>query len=75
MQAFASGLGPFWGHITEPDFLQSVKMTLLLAAIAVPVNTVFGVLVRPLCSSTCTGRGSPMCPGYAEAHTPSIHPG
>jgi sulfate transport system permease protein len=29
--------------MADPDFLQSVKMTLLLSAVAVPINTVFGV--------------------------------
>ncbi|GAB4813199.1 hypothetical protein N2152v2_000245 [Parachlorella kessleri] len=42
VQAFANGLGPFFEHISEPDFLQAVKMTLLLALVAVPINTAFG---------------------------------
>ncbi|KAL3151528.1 Sulfate permease 2, chloroplastic [Trebouxia sp. C0009 RCD-2024] len=43
VQAFSKGIGPFIANITEPDFLQAVKMTLLLSAVAVPINTVFGV--------------------------------
>lgn len=43
VQAFSNGLTPFVEHLLEPDFLQAVKMTLLLALVAVPVNTVFGV--------------------------------
>lgn len=50
VQAFARGIGPFIGNITEPDFLQAVKMTLLLSAVAVPINTVFGVTCAILIS-------------------------
>jgi len=42
-QAFAHGPDPFLHSITDPDFLSAVKLTLSLAAIAVPVNTAFGV--------------------------------
>lgn len=43
LQAFKDGPGPFFENITDPDFLQAVKMTLLLSAVAVPLNTAFGV--------------------------------
>lgn len=43
VQAFINGPGPFFETLVDPDFLQAVKMTLLLAAVAVPINTVFGV--------------------------------
>lgn len=43
IQAFSHGLSPFVETVQEPDFQQAVKMTLLLSAVAVPVNTVFGV--------------------------------
>ncbi|MDX2228248.1 MAG: sulfate ABC transporter permease subunit CysW [Leptolyngbyaceae cyanobacterium bins.349] len=42
-QAFHSGWGPFWKNLSKPDFQAAVRMTLLLAAIAVPLNTIFGV--------------------------------
>src|SRR5918996_451256 len=42
-QAFAKGLPAYWEAITEPDALSAAKLTLLIAAIAVPVNLVFGV--------------------------------
>lgn len=45
MQAFAKGWGPFVEHLMDPDFIQAVKMTLLMASIAVPINTAFGVAV------------------------------
>jgi sulfate/thiosulfate transport system permease protein len=42
-QAFKSGFAPFLHNLTRPDFLYAVRLTLLLAAIAVPLNTVFGL--------------------------------
>lgn len=44
VQAFSKGIGPFLAVLAEPEFRQAVKMTLLLSAVAVPINTVFGVL-------------------------------
>jgi len=43
IEAFKSGPSPFFETLTDPDFLQAVKMTLLLSAVAVPINTVFGI--------------------------------
>jgi len=43
VQAFRKGVGPFLENLTEPDFLHAVKLTLLIAAIAVPLNTIFGL--------------------------------
>jgi len=42
-KAFASGFGAFWGEITEPDALSALKLSVEVAAIAVPVNTAVGV--------------------------------
>jgi sulfate transport system permease protein len=42
-EAFAQGLGVFWDKLTDPDSLQAVRLSLLVAAIAVPLNTVFGI--------------------------------
>ncbi len=42
-QAFSKGLSVYWQAITEPDALSAAKLTLLIAAIAVPVNMIFGV--------------------------------
>ncbi|KAK9814851.1 hypothetical protein WJX73_000206 [Symbiochloris irregularis] len=44
VQAFRSGVGPFISNIMEEDFLHAVKMTLLLAGVAVPINTLFGIV-------------------------------
>ena len=42
-EALAGGLGGFWKSMTEPDALASVRLSLIAAAIAVPLNTVFGI--------------------------------
>lgn len=42
-QAFSKGLGPFWRAISEPDSWAAIKLTLLVAAISVPLNTIFGI--------------------------------
>ena len=43
VEALRSGLGTYLAAITEPDALAAVKLTLLVAAIAVPANVVFGL--------------------------------
>jgi sulfate/thiosulfate transport system permease protein len=43
VQALAKGLPKYWEAIAEPDALSAAKLTLLIAAIAVPVNLIFGV--------------------------------
>ena len=42
-EALANGIAPAWAAITESDSLASIRLSLLAAAIAVPLNTVFGV--------------------------------
>jgi sulfate transport system permease protein len=42
-QALAKGLAAYWAAITESDALSAARLTLLVAAIAVPVNLIFGV--------------------------------
>lgn len=44
VQAFAQGVGPFLMNLVDADFLHAAKMTLLCAALAVPINTVFGIV-------------------------------
>jgi len=41
--AFAKGLDPFLVAIRHPDTLSAIKLTLLTAAIAVPLNALFGL--------------------------------
>jgi sulfate/thiosulfate transport system permease protein len=43
VEAFRAGLGAYFAAITEPDAVSAIKLTLLVAAIAVPANIVFGL--------------------------------
>jgi sulfate transport system permease protein len=42
-EAFAGGLAAYGAAIAEPNALASIRLTLLVAAIAVPANVVFGL--------------------------------
>src|SRR4029079_18235933 len=42
-EALRAGLGAYWEAITEPDALAAIRLTLLVAAIAVPANLIFGL--------------------------------
>ena len=42
--ALAKGFGPYIQALTHPDAWAAIKLTLLTAAIAVPLNCVFGVI-------------------------------
>ncbi|MGV1917244.1 sulfate ABC transporter permease subunit CysW [Rhizobium sp. 22-785-1] len=42
-EAFRKGTGAFWEAIVEPDALSAIRLTLLVAAISVPLNLIFGV--------------------------------
>jgi sulfate/thiosulfate transport system permease protein len=50
-QAFKKGFEPFLSNLTSPDFLSAAQLTLLIALIVVPINTVFG-----LCAAWVIGR-------------------
>ncbi len=43
IEAFRGGVGMYMAALTEPDALAAIKLTLLVAAIAVPLNCVFGL--------------------------------
>ncbi|MBN3873232.1 sulfate ABC transporter permease subunit CysW [Nostoc sp. JL33] len=43
VQAFSKGVGPFLSNLTRPAFLHAAWLTLWLALISLPVNTVFGL--------------------------------
>lgn len=43
VQALQKGVGVYWAALAEPDAFAAVRLTLLTAAIAVPLNLVFGV--------------------------------
>ena len=42
-QAFAKGLPHYWASLAHPDSLAAMRLTLLVAAISVPLNVVFGL--------------------------------
>lgn len=42
-EALRRGVAPLIAGITEPDAVAAIQLTLLVAAIAVPLNTVFGI--------------------------------
>ena len=43
VEAFAKGWQPFLAAFAEPDALSAIRLTLLVAAIAVPLNCAFGL--------------------------------
>ena len=43
-RTFEDGTEAAWAAITQPEALHAFKLTLLIAAIAVPLNTVFGIV-------------------------------
>src|SRR5512142_1717138 len=40
---FSNGVGPVWDAMTAPDAVAALKLTLEIALIAVPLNTIFGI--------------------------------
>ena len=42
-KAFEDGVGHAWDSVTTPDALHAFQLTLELVAIAVPLNTIFGI--------------------------------
>jgi len=43
VQALRKGMGVYLAAISEPDAVDAIRLTLLVAAIAVPLNLVFGI--------------------------------
>ena len=43
-RAFQEGLGPAWDAVTTPAAKHALLVTLMIAAIAVPANTIFGII-------------------------------
>jgi sulfate/thiosulfate transport system permease protein len=43
-KAFEKGFGPVWDSVTTPDAMHAFWLTCLMVAVAVPLNTLFGVL-------------------------------
>jgi sulfate/thiosulfate transport system permease protein len=47
-RTFENGFAPAWDAVTTPDALHALKLTLMVTAIAVPANTVFGIVTALL---------------------------
>jgi len=43
VEALRKGLAAYWDGLTQPDALSAIKLTLIAAGIAVPLNVVFGI--------------------------------
>ncbi len=43
VEALRQGIGAYLAALVEPDALSAIKLTLLVAAVAVPLNLIFGV--------------------------------
>lgn len=44
-QAFANGLGAYFSSLNEPDTLHAIGLTLVIAALTVPINLIFGIML------------------------------
>jgi hypothetical protein len=45
IEAFGKGVGGFIAALSDPEVQSSIKLTLIVAAICVPINTAFGVVI------------------------------
>jgi sulfate transport system permease protein len=43
VQGFSKGWQAYWSALSEPNALAAIRLTVLVAAISVPLNTVFGI--------------------------------
>ena len=43
-RTFEDGVAPAWNALTTPETIHAFKLTLLITAIAVPINAVFGIV-------------------------------
>ena len=48
--AFSKGVGPYFAALAQDDTVEAIKLTLLTAGIAVPLNVVFGIAAAWLIS-------------------------
>ena len=64
VEAFKQGVGVYFQALVHPDTLSAVKLTLITAAIAVPINVIFGVAAARSGSSPAsrTAPGRPARP-------------
>jgi sulfate/thiosulfate transport system permease protein len=57
-KTFRDGASPVWAALTDPAFVHALQLTLVAVAIAVPVNTVFGVVCAVALVRRTSSRGS-----------------
>ena len=50
-RTFEHGVGPVWSAITAPDAMHAFWLSLTLVAVAVPLNTLFGIAAAILATS------------------------
>lgn len=50
VSAFSKGAGPYWAALTQDETLDAIRLTLLTAGIAVPLNVLFGIAAAWLVS-------------------------
>jgi sulfate transport system permease protein len=55
---FEDGLSPIWEELTSPAFTHALQVTLIIVAIVVPANTIFGVLCALAIVRRGSGRGN-----------------
>jgi sulfate/thiosulfate transport system permease protein len=55
---FEEGWAPVWDALTDPAFVHALRLTLVAVAIAVPANTVFGVVCALALVRRKSGRGT-----------------
>jgi sulfate transport system permease protein len=48
VRAFEDGIGTAWDSVTNPDALHAMYLTIVMVAIAVPLNTIFGIVAALL---------------------------
>jgi sulfate/thiosulfate transport system permease protein len=41
--AFSEGIKAYWEALKEPEAVEAIKLSLLIAAIAIPINLIFGI--------------------------------
>lgn len=58
-QAFSKGFEGYFKALTDPDTMSAIKLTLLVAAISVPLNVIFG-LAAAWCIAKFNFRGKPL---------------
>lgn len=58
VEAFRQGGAAYWSALTEPDAMAAIRLTLLVAAIAVPLNVAFGLAASwAIAKFQFTGKG------------------